>query len=106
MLAMTFLFVVFVVIVKVAEVAPAATVTFAGTVARAGLLLVSAMVAPPAGAALLSFTVPVEGDPPTTVVGLRLSDDSTAGAAGIHRQRRGLGHAGVCRCNISRRSTD
>ena len=83
MLTANFLFVVFVVIVKVAEAAPAATVTYAGSVARAVLLLVSAMIAPPAGAALLSFTVPVEGEPPTTVVGLRLSDDSTAGAAGF-----------------------
>ena len=82
MLATTFLLVVFVVIVKVAEVAPAATVTLAGTVARV-LLLVSAMVAPPAGAALLSFTVPVEGDPPITVVGLRVNDDSTAGVGGV-----------------------
>ena len=82
MLATTFLLVVFVVIVKVAEVAPAATVTLAGTVARV-LLLVSAIVAPPAGAALLSFTVPVEGDPPTTVVGLRVRDDSTAGVVGF-----------------------
>lgn len=82
MLATTLLLVVFVVTVKVAEVAPAATVTLAGTVARV-LLLVSEMVAPPAGAALLSFTVPVEGEPPTTVVGLRVSDDSTAGDAGF-----------------------
>ena len=51
MLTANFLFVVFVVIVKVAEAAPAATVTYAGSVARAVLLLVSAMIAPPAGAA-------------------------------------------------------
>ena len=82
MLATTFLLVVFVVIVKFAEVEPAATVTLAGTVARV-LLLASEMVAPPAGAALLSFTVPVEGDPPTTVVGLMVSDDKSAGVAGF-----------------------
>ena len=59
-----------VVIVKVAEVRPASTVTLAGTVAAAVLLLESVTTAPPVGAALPRVTVPVELFPPTTVVGL------------------------------------
>jgi hypothetical protein len=59
-----------VVTVNVAEVLPAATVTLAGTVAAAVLLLERVTTAPPVGAAPLSVTVPVELFPPTTVVGL------------------------------------
>src|SRR5215472_5215828 len=58
--------------VNVAEVAPAATVTEAGTVAAAVLLLVSVTTAPPAGAAVPSVTVPVLPAPPVTVPGLRV----------------------------------
>jgi len=57
-----------VVIVKVALVAPPATVTAAGTVAPE-LLEVKPTEIPPVGAALLIVTVPVEGLPPTTDVG-------------------------------------
>jgi|SRR5271157_4819555 len=64
-----------VVTVKVAVVAPAATVTLAGTVAEA-LLLPSVTAAPPVGAALLKVTVPVEEAPPVTVVGFKLTEDS------------------------------
>jgi hypothetical protein len=60
-----------VVTLKVAEVAPAGTVTLVGTDATAGLALESGIVAPPAGAAELRPTVPVEGVPPGTLVGLR-----------------------------------
>ena len=72
--------------VKVALVAPAATVTLEGTVAAAVLLLESATCAPPAGAAPLNVTVPVEDClPPITLVGLSVSDESVAGggAAGV-----------------------
>src|SRR5260221_12796464 len=68
--------------VNVALVAPAATVTLGGTVAAAVLLLESATVAPPAGAARLSVTVPVEEFPPVTLVGFSESDEREAGAGG------------------------
>jgi hypothetical protein len=67
-----------VVIVKVAVVAPAVTVTLAGTVAAA-LLLDNATDAPPAGAALLRVTVPVEELPPTTLVGFTVRLEIVAG---------------------------
>ena len=61
---------------NVALVAPAATVTLAGTRAAVVLLLESATCAPPVGAAALSVTVPVDEFPPTTLVGFSVSDDS------------------------------
>ena len=67
--------------VNVALVAPAATVTLAGTVAAAVLLLPSVTTAPPAGAALLNVTVPVEGAPPVTLAGLKLTELSAAAGA-------------------------
>ena len=69
--------------VNVALVAPATTVTLEGTVAAAVLLLESATAAPPAGAAPLSVTVPVEDCvPPITLVGLSVSDERVAGGGG------------------------
>lgn len=62
-----------VVTVNVAVVAFAATVTLSGTIA-AGLLLVRVTTAPPAGAAALSVTVPVDGLPPLTEVGRTLTE--------------------------------
>ncbi len=59
--------------VNVAEVAPAATVTFAGTCAAGALLLESVTTAPPEGAAPVNFTVPVEEEPPVTVAGLTVT---------------------------------
>jgi hypothetical protein len=67
--------------VKVAVVAPAATVTLAGTVAADVLLLLSVTTAPPVGAAALSFTVPVEEAPPVTDVGLKLVEEMTTDGA-------------------------
>jgi len=71
----------FVFTVKVALVAPAGMVTLAGTVAALVLLLESVTCAPPAGAGAFSVTVPVEdpSGPPTTLVGLRVSEERTAG---------------------------
>jgi hypothetical protein len=73
----------FVVAVKVAVVAPAATVTDAGTWAAAVLLEVRLTTAPPVGAALLSVTVPVEEVPPATDVGLTLTPESVAPAGAV-----------------------
>jgi hypothetical protein len=60
-----------VVIVNEADVEPGGTVTLAGTVAAAVFELTRYTSSPPAGAAALIVTVPVEGVPATTVVGLR-----------------------------------
>jgi hypothetical protein len=71
-----------VVMVKVALVAPDATVTVAGTVAAAVLLLVSVTTAPPAGAPPVNVTVPCEAAPPATLAGLTASDDNEAAVGG------------------------
>jgi hypothetical protein len=70
-----------VLMVNVALVAPAATVTLAGLEATLGALLDSVTTAPPLGAALLKATVPCEVLPPTTLAGLSESDESV-GAVG------------------------
>ena len=62
-----------VVTVKAALVAPAGIVTLAGTVATTVLLLVRETTAPPVSAGPLSMTLPVEGDPPLTLVGFSVS---------------------------------
>ena len=62
--------------VRDALVAPAATVTLEGTAAAAVLLLESVTVAPPAGAAPLNVTVPVEEFLPVTLVGFSESNES------------------------------
>ena len=59
---------------KLALVAPAATVTLAGTVATPVLLLDRLTTAPPLGAAALSVTVPVDELPPVTLDGLSVSE--------------------------------
>lgn len=72
--------------VKLAVVAPAATVTLAGTRAAPVLLLDSDTTAPPDGAAPRKVTVPVDDCvPPVTAVGLSESEASVAGggAAGF-----------------------
>ena len=70
-----------VVIAKVVFVAPPLTVTLAGAVATAALLLPSDTTMPLDGAALVSVTVPCDGLPPITLVGLRATVDS-AGLGG------------------------
>ena len=67
-----------VVTVNGALVAPAGTVTLAGTVAAAVLSLDSETCAPPAGAGPSSVAVPVELLPPVTVVGLSASEERPA----------------------------
>jgi len=52
----------------------AGMVTLAGTVAAAVLLLERETMAPPLGAGPLSLTLPVEGDPPLTLVGFSVSE--------------------------------
>ena len=59
-----------VVAVNVAIVAPAATVTDAGTWATAVLFEVKLITAPPTGAGLSKLTVPVEDTPPATEAGV------------------------------------
>jgi hypothetical protein len=63
---------------NVAVEAPAATVTVAGTVAAA-LLLVRATAKPPVGAMLEIVTVPLTAVPPFTVVGLTATAESAGG---------------------------
>ena len=63
-----------------ALVAPAATVTLAGTLAAVVLLLESETCAPPAGAALLNVTVPVEEFPPVTLAGFSESEERATDA--------------------------
>ena len=83
---------------NVVLVAPAAIVTLDGTVAAAVLLLESATVAPPVGAAPLSVTVPVEEFPPVTVVGFSDSDEreTDAGAEEDSSKSRTAGLGSLC----------
>jgi hypothetical protein len=67
-----------VVMVNVALLAPPAIVTLGGTCAADVLLLCNVTTAPPAGAAPLSVTVPVELFPPKTEVGLLVSAEKVA----------------------------
>jgi len=67
---------------NVALLAPAATVTVAGTVAVDVLPLERETTAPPVGAGPLSITVPVEGAPPVTLVGFSVSEETVGRACG------------------------
>ena len=69
-------------VVKDALVAPAGIVTLAGTVTTEALPLDSETRAPPLGAGPPSVTVPEDGDPPTTLLGLKLSEVRAGPAAG------------------------
>jgi len=68
-----------VLIVNVVVVAPLAIVTLPGTVA-AGLLLDNVITAPPDCAAPFNVTVPVELAPPTTNVGLTVTEETCKGS--------------------------
>jgi hypothetical protein len=65
--------------VNVAVVAPAETVTEAGTVAARVLELVRPTTAPPVGAGPVKVTVPVEEAPLMTLVGFTETAESAAG---------------------------
>jgi len=67
--------------VNVAVVAPAGTVTDAGTWTAPVLLDVNVTTAPPVGAGLSRVTVPVEDVPAGTVAGLTLTPISVATGA-------------------------
>src|SRR4051794_26115220 len=71
--------------VKVAELVPAATVTLAGTVARAGLLLLRLTTEPPVSASSVSVTVPVAGVPPAKLAGLTLTLAKSGGGCEMMR---------------------
>ena len=72
-----------VLIVKVALLLPAGTITLEGTLA-APLLLESITCASPAGAGPLSVTVPVDDcAPPITLVGFNVSEETTGGGVGV-----------------------
>ena len=67
---------------KVALLAPAGTITLEGTLAEP-LLLESITLTPPIGAGPLRVTVPVEDcTPPTTLVGLNVSEERETGGGG------------------------
>jgi hypothetical protein len=68
-----------VVTVKVAEVFPACTTTPLGTAAMLGLLLIRVTLVPLAGAGPVKVTVPTDGPPPVTAVGLSVKEASTGG---------------------------
>ena len=76
------LFTAVVVALKVAVVAAAVTVTEAGTVSVA-FVLVRVMSAPPAGAALVRVTVQVLEAFGPRLVGLQASDDTSTGATRV-----------------------
>ena len=67
--------------VNVALLAPAATVTLAGTVA-VDVLLERETAAPPVSAGPLSVTVPVDADPPVTLVGFSAIEESVGEPGG------------------------
>ncbi len=67
---------------NVALVAPAATVTLAGVLATVVLLLESVTAAPPAGAAAVNVTLPVDEFPPVTLVGFRVSEERVGRGGG------------------------
>ena len=82
--------------VNVAVVAPEATVTLAGTVAAAVFEEDRVTTTPPAGAGAVRVTVPVDGEPPTTLAGARLTEERLTGT-GLTVS--GADHVEVCNEN-------
>jgi len=78
MVAMPLIVIVPAIAVKLADVAPAATLTVAETVNNK-LLLEIATLAPPAGAALLSVTAQLVAPPGPTLHGVQLKPDTVVG---------------------------
>lgn len=74
-----------VLMLKVADVAPAATVTLGGT--KAAPLLLARLTTVAAGAAALNVTLPWTAFPPTTVLADKVNDDNESGV--------GVGSPGV-----------
>lgn len=72
-----------VVTVNVAVVAPAATTTLAGTVAAEVFELERVTASPPVGAAEIRVTVAVDGFPPATLAGARLTEERATGGDGL-----------------------
>jgi hypothetical protein len=66
---------------NVALIAPAGTVTLDGAVAMVVLLFCNLMITPPLGARLLKLIRPVAALPPTTLVGLKVTDDTDKAAS-------------------------
>ena len=81
MVALIFLLVAVVVMLNATELAPAGTVTLAGTVAFVGFVL-ERVTRTGLDVILLRATVPTELVPPTTVLGFKVRDESTAGTMG------------------------
>ena len=73
-------------ILKLAELAPAATSTLAGTVATALFDDASTTVMPPVGAGVVRLTMPVDGVGPTTIFGdsTRLAKALAGGAVTVN----------------------
>src|SRR5258708_4922923 len=84
--------------VKVALVAPAATVTLDGVLATVVLRPQRSTVAPSAAVAGSNVTVPVDEFPPVTLVGLRVSEEreTVAGAEADASNSRTAGLGSVC----------
>lgn len=96
-----------VVTVKLAPVAPAATVMLAGTDATPVLLLDSVTTAPPVGAAAVSVMLPCAELPPVTVDGVSVKVERAGGSGGGGTLLRILNtrtedHARSCRLRCDR----
>ncbi len=83
MVTTVFRFTALVVTLKLAEVSPASNVTVKGTVAKLVLLLDKFTTSPPAGAAAVRVTVPIDRNPPRILLGLRARFARAADGCGL-----------------------